>query len=693
MAGLIGVAEQLRRKAVPIPDWLLDYPVPAYPTPATTPAIDAKIEETGGRNVLHVHGGVDLSPKISRVEQAPPELIRAAQEAVARAPGRAGDIRVTEFRHGTQQYQATILPGGGALAVGGMVHEATDLAVPLGQGRDLRLTRSFSSLSNGRGGDFRLWSLGLPRLNILTYHTQRTADGVINYPRPASLNDAWGRMVEQFVPAPGFKPGDPIDLVSTSKSGPVRLTMQDSRLKPGLAVYHVDYPGDRYLEFMPDGTLWAVASPGQIVSFDLRGPKAGPFRIEAITALAGSAKVRIDLVRDATGRVVGAKGSNGQEVAYTYNAAGLVASARGPQGTESYQYDEAGKAVTRVQRGQSVLWTASYNASGQVVSAMEEGGKEMPLRPHGLEDGRMALTRGKGVEEVTAVYDADMRIQELRDQHGALKFLRGPDGKVRDVAHIAADGTKTELDPLTLTPKSASPSPAPGPFVTAGKGVEVAVQKGQDGSVTRQTFQLAGRPEQTLAVDYAGKGQVSRVLLGSTELAGMKFTPEGLLEQMSTPQGGVDVTWDPTTKLPLSARWSDGRSMQFVYDKANPRDLRGITVKWGDSTFEVRSDGTQVTEIKGLDGGTCRLMPGTAQSESRTILPTGLDIRAIFDPAGNLTKAKVKDQFHLREFQWHADPLLRWKNGAPGIRRSVQVDWAHDESQRPQPRVLLAEAD
>src|SRR5207302_1573875 len=90
---------------------------------------------------------------------------------------------------------------------------------------------------------------------------------------------------------------------------------------------------------------------------------------------------------DANGRVVGVVDFTGGTFAYTYDAAGHLASQSSPFGTVKYTYDAAGKVVSRQVVGQAAvsysydaandpsLFTTSFSSVQAVMNKFDAGGR------------------------------------------------------------------------------------------------------------------------------------------------------------------------------------------------------------------------------------------------------------------------------------------------------------------------------
>ncbi len=193
IAVIAAVAERLRDQGQTMPVWMRDYSVAPFPVPETTPSLtlERSRERNSGRRVANIYGGVNLAPAdndvrvyteeqaadatLVRAEDLPfvTASIREASELVLGIPQvRTGDALgkvKTIVLPGTgapsaPTLLAAALPGGDSRALGPNRQTVTDLDVPIGVGRSIRLTRSYNSFFDPSGVLGKGWTLDLPRL-------------------------------------------------------------------------------------------------------------------------------------------------------------------------------------------------------------------------------------------------------------------------------------------------------------------------------------------------------------------------------------------------------------------------------------------------------------------------------------------------------------------------------------------------
>lgn len=199
VALIAAIAERLRDLGEPIPLWMRDHNVAKCRVERTTPSLTMEKQRNNGSVIrtATIFGGVNLAPadkdvrvygKSSRnmMAKAPHEATvfvgQCEQEtrlltkkmpqlthiSVA-AKGRSHHLGSSD---GTK-LSAAILPGAKTLALAPNRQRVTDMAVPIGLGRSIALTRHYNSFFNP-GGEFgEGWTLNLPELQQVRIPVRR----------------------------------------------------------------------------------------------------------------------------------------------------------------------------------------------------------------------------------------------------------------------------------------------------------------------------------------------------------------------------------------------------------------------------------------------------------------------------------------------------------------------------------------
>lgn len=565
VAVLAAVAERLRDTGVPMPGWMRDYPVRPFPFPATTPSTTITSEKKTAKGVTtySVYGGVTLSPPREDVRtEAAAEAdglaprVRAAVAAVppltpVAVPGDGGNRR------------AAALPGTDAVAVGGNHLAEEDLAVPVGDGRSLRLVRRSDSFHAPADAFGPGWTLDLPRL-VERPGAPGDQPGTrrVYFELESPLGSAGG-VFRDIRPVPGVG-----RLMVPAAAGTDMLGLADS----------TDFGGPTHVLIFADGRRWHFDPAGDLVAtvqapLTVRYHRDPARRVTRIEAAAGPHAAAVALTYDDRGRVKSAAGG-GRAVSYRYDAAGRLERADRPGGRVEYRYDAAGRvAAVRVDGREARAF--EYAAGGRLTAEKRPDGTttfDVTAGPAGTTV--TARTAGRAAE--AAEYDAAFRpLRRTLADGTRVGWVYADDGSA-EVTTTPADGT-----PPRVVRRSAD-----------GRREEAAIP-GVGAEVT--TFDPAGRVTEVRVGDrlaarvgWRADGQPAEV---ADESAVRRFryradgTPEAVRVAPPAGRGWVEVEYDPAGR-PTVVRDESGMATTTAYDPAG----RVVSVTGGGADARAEYD-------------------------------------------------------------------------------------------------------
>lgn len=383
IALMSAVAESLRDQGVPMPGWMEQFQVKSCPVTRTTPSI--VVQSTGrGRNevvewnsplpervsVARVYGGVSLSPSDDAVHAVvspeAEELAPAVRKAVASAPS----LVPVEVALGEKHFQAVALPGSDTRALGACRLAEADLVVPLQGNASISLTRYFNSFVRTSGELGAGWSMDLPKLCPRLIPTRRSdnhVESLVAYQLSSPLN-SWSALFRNLELVPEI-------------SGTLQVPTTRGAIL-GLADAgdeHIDHA--KLKAIFRDGRSWYFDEDGYIVAIR-QPPKATVYRrdaqhrVQQIEGWYGNHRqADIQLEYNGEARLVSARGSNGQAVAYTYSTTGLLVHVKGPTGSLRYAYQDG--LVQRVEREGRVLREFEYTSRDELRREKRGDGSEI----------------------------------------------------------------------------------------------------------------------------------------------------------------------------------------------------------------------------------------------------------------------------------------------------------------------------
>lgn len=607
IALMVSIAERLRDQGVPMPGWMHDYRVRPCPVPETTPALTNKIEQANG-SWRSSFGGVTLAPPRSAIRiQSGHAGAEALAPAVERALAETSILTPVKFTSRGKRYQAVALPGDDTQDLGALELTASDLRVPLDGARPLSLIRSLNSFFQPGQELGSAWTLDLPRLRKQKLVTERTEKGsrfrhVFQMTSPL---ETWNEsfVARKFVPELEGEWQVP----RTSRAYLGLGTMAD-----GETLLHLR--DGRKWYFNPEGQLIREKDGALTVTYKWDDKK----RLSRIESKVGQDKAAtISLQYDGGDRLASARGSNGQEVRYSYDGKGFLTKVKQPVREWSYEY--ANQRVVKILRDGKEHRKFDYDFRGRLHREWHEGvGDWLAYTVKPGPGGQRIAALQNGKETLTTIrYDAALRPVEEKFADGTLRTWRhDKDGAVR-LTQKDADGGAWEIN------KSAGGASK----ITRKLAAGGQIKADQDAAGRLIVLSIGERP--VLSQKWHSDG-----LLESWSSAGATFLPrydperrpEGFFVGGGSKKGNAYSHW-------LEARWDKSRRSVEIKDHTggqvkvalekdgqlagwtSPRGngqiqrskegrIEKVQTSWGlqlNSTFDPKGEAVQAVELKSGD--------------------------------------------------------------------------------------------
>jgi YD repeat-containing protein len=678
IALIVAVAEALRDQGVPLPRWMREHKVKPFPVPKTTRGRTFRVPGKGA-----IYGGVTLSsPKaaVQTIAESPEAQALAAElERAAPAPL----FQPVPVGAGQTDCQAVALPGNDTLALGGNSLEETDLTVPVRGAAELRLSRHFNSFFRPGGALGTAWTLDLPRLEPLrraeVVGDKKQIHTFYQLTSPLESVSAVFRRAGQIPQVKGevlLADGAP-DLLAL-------LTVKDDELGPAL------------LLLFQDSRRWYFDDAGELIArkeapLTIRYHRDKGGRLSRIAATCGGQRASIELDYDDSGRLRGARGSNGAGATYSYAGDGLLSQVDGKPEGMSYEYKDG--LVSVVRRGKRVRRFV-YGTGGRLLEDSGDG-QTVAYRSEPGRNGARAVAVGPDGNEVmveAVEYDpsyrplgrslADGTHQEWKYQQGAVEVTTTlPDGQRYSVTRYADGRPET-----WRLPEGGQVA------VERDSAGRVAAVLAGDRTVLRQEWHPNGllrkavKESVALEPDYAADGALRGLILtppsvapddrrwlrleldaqgrpaGVTDSTGVKigvaYDESGAPREWNTGRGTVTIERDPKGRV-KALRTSWGYSEESAFATEDGRPL-GTTIAAGASTASVKYDAGQPAKLHHFDGGVTEIAwhgEGAAKGRPQSVrTPGGLALGYAYDDAGQLVEASCGATYR---WQYRRDPKGR----------------------------------
>jgi RHS repeat-associated protein len=665
IALLAAIAERLRDQHVPMPSWMKEYPVEAVCFGPTTPALTVEWTNATARatSTRRLYGGVSLSPSDDRVRTLSPtreadELLAATREAVVAAPLLTPVSVVSRGQH----LQAVALPGDCTRAVGACRWREVDLAVSLRGGDSLRLEREAHSFFLPRDVFGVGWTMDLPRLEQVRRPIRRQGDLVTlrtAFQLHSPLN-TWSATFEEEREMPEFGG----KLLAASQPGEVIALGRTTDARLGGPTDTVFCRDGARLHFGENGDLAAIEKAGALTKY-LRD---GQGRLERIEAWRGPQRLaNIQLIYEARGRLMCARGSDGSQVSYRYDAEDRLKEAQQSKATMSYSYTN--NLLARIERDGLMVREFTFDSRGCLKHEKRGDGSErsfvIAATPSGMKIAAHVPGESGNVEE--AEFDSALRpVRRNLSDGTTVNWVYG-EGHAATATIRQADGAEHKLS-LSTDGRSATWQTATGQAASAtfDRNGRLTSLKDGDRSVLRQHWsgdgRLLARMTESTGVhpEYGEDGSVSRVLL-TPPVDGPKFQEwmeccldtagrvskisdctgnnvqlrrdaDGGVTRVSSPRGEVRCQRDKpgtTEIIETSWGWKETRSSD-----RNGRFFRVETRSGQDQATLEHEEGT-FTRLVGFDGRRTTFtysQKGNGASVVEQIeAPNTLTVRCLYD--------------------------------------------------------------
>ncbi len=446
LAVVAAVAERLCDQGHSMPLWMRDYSVAPFPVTTTTPSLTLERTKEEGNYVrtARIYGGVNLAPAdqdvrtYSASQKAVPQalpreehtFVQQAQREVAalgrtipelaRRPSPPGTTQAIKGRGG-RPLAAALLPGAETRALTPNRQFVTDMAVPIGLGQHITLTRVYNSFFDPDGVWGRGWTLDLPRLTYNRVPVQRDGKRA-QYTAVPHLTSPLGTIDIRF---------DQIKRVEAFQAE-LAVAVEHPEIA-GIATAQCDLLGTRTNQVLfRDGTRWHFNDHSHLVLLQSQGSairyvwdEAGRLR-QLVGYLGTDAVADIRLEHDKQGRIVRARAHQAdflrreapasiESLEYSYSAGGRLGEVHNGFERESadrspvWSYTYQAHLLTHITGRQGFRAEFGYNDRGQLLWEQQGAQKktyEMRSVPQGT---LVSVAQEEGIEPQKRTFDTRMR--------------------------------------------------------------------------------------------------------------------------------------------------------------------------------------------------------------------------------------------------------------------------------------------
>jgi RHS repeat-associated protein len=591
IALMAAMAELLRDQGVPLPAWMRTYQVKPFHMPETTPAVVSERTKAvrNGTVTQRIYGGVSLDRSEGKgiVDRAPTPAEEALAVAALEAIETSPPLEAVTIQSGGSAFRVLALPTDSTTALGACRLREVDLVVK-DEGAEeaaLSLVRHHSSFHRPTDLFGPGWTLDLPYLARELVPIERK-----------------GNMVRSRV---DFHLASPLGTVTG------KVDVAEGRVAALGSPSHVLVAanGERLHFDQESGVLLAQEGPQRDVIYR----RNADGRLESIESWSrGEKRAEIRLVYGPEGRLQIARGSDGRQIHYGYDSAGLLVSVA-DSGEEKRRYEYRDGLVVRVRSSGRPDVAYGYNRRGQLES-VEAGDTLTNLRLARSESGSETLTLDLGkvdgeTLELTA-YSNGSRGLTVEHEGGATdRFARSADGESTSW-HTATGGTYLLRASLASGRDRQELIRDGAPLLqmtTHADGRLDSIQVGADIEV---------RPV------YRGDGRTGEVVLAPTAQGG---TDPPRLRILLDSEGGL-----------RSLVETSARSTSEVAAELDP-SRKSLKIARGDeSVILVADDAGGLSEIRTSWGTVLRRLPET----SRGSTPQGVEL-TVEEPWDDAKRARV----------------------------------------------------
>jgi RHS repeat-associated protein len=481
IAVITAIAERLRDSGEVMPTWMRDYSVVPFPVSVTTPSLTIEKTKEDGTMIrtANIYGGVNLAPADRDVHSYSGELkldgapipsehmafvdtsrqevksLRSSIPELVYAQKAVGMVQTIPTQ-GAKAMSAAILPGPDTRALAPNRQQVTDVVVPIGLGRSIKLTRYYNSFFDPIGELGAGWTFDLPQLLMTQVPVMR--DGKQSkYKVVPHLISPLGTVDIRF---------DKIDHVE-----PYGVKMSTAENHPevaGMASGHSEIVGEETHQVLfRDGTEWHFDDSNRLVLVQAEGTatryvRESDGRIGKIEGYVGTNSVaEIKLSYNRQGQVITAKA---EQVDYLSKQATADVS----ELQFKYSEDDRLSSVLDFSVGeaeeQRTVWTYSYEANhlskisdvdrAEASFGYDERGQLRWEKRGGRQTEYTVETTPKGTVlsnvmglggEVPATWVYDARMRPVKAEAGNGRSIRWLYGQDNDVTETLYQGDKPIL--------------------------------------------------------------------------------------------------------------------------------------------------------------------------------------------------------------------------------------------------------
>ena len=352
VALITAIAEHLRSQGISMPQWMKQHEPQTCRLDATTPAINATVEQTMIRkkgkwfwaseekiNIRrNIYGGVSLGTHnaeavVRNNDEKADQMIVPLLSALDNAPV-ASPVSF-QFKEAGKVFNAVTMPSDTTKATGACLVKEIDLSIPLPFDQELRFERVFHSFFEASDHFGSSWSLDLPCLEkqqepFRDQSGQAKLKTVFNLSTP--FNSCSARSSDkEFVPE--FEKE-----LLTTKDSPHILgigKIKNSLLKSACDV--VFFKDGTQLLFNADGCIAAKITPPLTTIYSYEKGS-----LVSISGFYGSEKqAHIHFDYNQKGWIQTARSSNGDLIVYSYSNAGKLSTVSAGPATLYYEYENS----------------------------------------------------------------------------------------------------------------------------------------------------------------------------------------------------------------------------------------------------------------------------------------------------------------------------------------------------------------
>ena len=675
IALIAAMAEALRDQGVPIPDWMTNYPVPAVATPKTTPSLlvgaGASCPRSDwpadARRSLSIFGGVSLSPEDRAVRTTPSAEADGLAAVLPRALAGLAPISKATIEAPGATREIVTLPGPHAQDVGALQLQDVDIALPVREGRELRLVRKFSSFFKPDDVFGGSWTLDLPRLEQQLVPVRREKDKTefkVIYRLMSSLGSVAASFSSMWSVAGG--------------EGTLAIPTMDDTGMAGVGLVRHSRLGESRVVLLGDGRRWHFNDTGLLAAIEdadlltvyQRDSAQRVVRIETWRGASRAASIGLDY--DARGRVSAAGASDGSRVRYLYDKDGLLERVESNDRAK-HEYAYRNGLVSRVRRaGQSAV-EFEYNEQGQITAVRPETQRPLRYERANTSNGiSVALRREGTVEPIeVAEYDLDMRPRRRRLADGTrVEWFTDPAGHRSARVQMPDGGTYTVV---ALDGKRTIRSDG-GDELAATVDAQNRLSEVRLGKSTllRQQWLGDGRPARFMRetgashLQYRPDGRVTALMLTApvegrsfdrwlkvsvddsgmthdlTDYSGgrttMVYGPGGEVRKITTNNAHIEISRDAMGRV-TDVRSDLGFAQENKYAR-NSFTPSAIRIVNGGQSAALEFDAGRITKLRKFDGSEIEFFYHPDASAVREIgavrMPDGTILRHEYDDKGRV---------------------------------------------------------